>query len=127
MKTHQLLTNEGASPFAFEVERIYLPPAMAARLLADVDGVTDVEPRHRHPRSSHIHIEFQYRGQPHFVRQAYEDSSRYWIGPKDDVDDRGDVAAIEAAFKRYSPPLHRVLLGDVLMLGAIARLLKRNQ
>jgi hypothetical protein len=43
MKTHQLFTNEAASPFAFEVERIYLPPAMAVRLLADVDGVSDVE------------------------------------------------------------------------------------
>jgi hypothetical protein len=85
------------------------------------------EPHPRHSRSPSVHIDFQYRGQLYFVRQAYEDSSRYWIGPKDDVDDRGDVTAIEAAFKCYRPPLHRVFLGDVLMLGAVTRLLKRNQ
>jgi len=127
MKTHPVLTKEGARLFAFEIENAYIAPATVARLLADVEGVTDVEPRRMFSASSDIHVEFKYQGRPYMVWESYGDSSRYWIGPKDEANDAGDITALEVAFKRYRPPLHRALLGDVLTLRFITRLLGRER
>jgi hypothetical protein len=127
MKTCRLLTKESGRLFAFEVENIYIPPAMAARLLTDVNGVTDVELRRVFSESSDIHVEFRYRGRSYIVWEPYGDSSRYWIGPKEDEIDGDDIASIEAAFKRYRPPVHRRLLGDVVTLRFLTRLFNRDR
>jgi len=127
MKTHPVLTKEGGRSFAFEVENAYIAPATAARLLAGVDGVTDVAPRRMFSKSNDVHVEFKYRGQPYIVWEPYGDNSRYWIGPKDEANDVGDIGALEAVFKRYRPPLHRALLGDVLTLRFVTRFFGRER
>jgi hypothetical protein len=127
MKTYPILTKDGSRTFAFEVENVYIAPAAAARLLAKVDGVTDVELRKIFSKSSDVHVEFKYLGQPYIIWEPYGDSSRYWVGPKDEVSDPGDIKALETAFQQYRPTLHRALLGDLLTLRFITRFLDRER
>jgi hypothetical protein len=126
MNIHQVLTKDGGRPIAFEVENIYISVSTAARLLAEVDGVADVEPRRMFSKSSDVHIQFKYHGQPYIVWEPSGDSSRYWVGPKRESNDADDITALEAAFKRYRPPLHRVVLGDVLTLRFVTRFFRRE-
>jgi hypothetical protein len=127
MKTYPILTKDRSRAFAFEVENIYISPATAAYLVTAVDGVANVELRKAFSKSSDVHVEFQYRGQPYVVWEPYGDSSRYWVGPKEETNDVGDITALEAVFRRYRPPLHRALLGDVLTLRFITRFLDRGR
>jgi hypothetical protein len=127
MKTYPILTKDGSRTFAFEVENVYIAPAAAARLLAEVDGVTDVELRKIFSKSSDVHVEFRYLGQPYIMWEPYGDSSRYWVGPRDEVSDVGDITALETAFQQYRPTLHRALLGDLLTLRFITRFLDRER
>jgi hypothetical protein len=127
MKTNPILTKDGSRSFAFEVENVYIASATAARLLAEVDGVTDVQPYKMSSKSSDVHIEFKYRGQPYIVWEPFGDNSRYWIGPKDEANDVGDITSLEAVFKRYRPPLHRMLVGDLLTLRFITRFFGRER
>lgn len=124
MRTYPILTKEGSRTFAFEVENIYISLATTARIVTAVDGVADVESRKMFSKSSDVHVEFKYRGQPYIVWEPYGDSSRYWVGPKEEANDVGDITALEAAFKRYRPPLHRALIADVLTLRFITRFLR---
>ena len=129
MKTYSILTRDGSRAFAFELESIYLSAATAARLLAEVEGVVEVERRRALSRSNDVHIVFKYRGQPHMVWEPYGDSSRYWVGPQEpagDADDAVDISALEAVFKPYRPPLHRALLGEILSLRFTSRFLRRG-
>lgn len=112
MKTYPILAKDGGRAFAFEVENIYVSPAVAARIVTAVDGVADVAQRKAFSKSSDVHVEFKYRGQPYIVWEPYGDSSRYWVGPKEEANEVGDITALEAAFQRYRPPLHRALIGD---------------
>lgn len=122
MKTYPLLAKDGVRPFAFEVENIYLSPGTIAHLVAEVAGVTDVVQRKMFSKSSDVHVEFKYHGQPYMVWEPYGDSSRYWIGPKGEANGASDIGALETVFMRYRPPLHRLLIGDVLTLRFITRL-----
>ena len=121
MKTYPIIAKDGCRAFAFEVENIYISPTTAARLVATVDGVTEVELRKTFAKSSDVHVEFKYRGQPYIVWEPFGDSSRYWIGPKEEANDAADAALLETVFKRYRPPLLRALLGDILTLRFVAR------
>lgn len=127
MKIYPILTKDGCRAFAFEVENIYISPASAARIVAAIDGVADVEARKIFSNSSDVLVEFNYCGQPYIVWEPYGDSSRYWVGPKEDSNDVGDITALEAAFKRYRPPLHRALIGYVLTLRFVTRFLDRGR
>ena len=127
MKTYPVLTKDGSRAFAFEIENIYISPGTAARLVAAVDGVADVKLRRMFSKSSDVHIEFNYHGQPYILWEPFGDSSRYWIGPKEESGDVGNIAALEATFKGYRPPLYRTLLGDLLMLRFITRFLDRSR
>lgn len=127
MKTHPILAKEGGRSFAFEVENAYIAPATAARLLAEVDGVTDVAPRRMFSKSDEVHVEFKYRGQPYIVWEPFGDNSRYWIGPKDEASDVGDIGALETVFKQYRPPFYRTLVGDVLTLRFVTRLFGKER
>jgi hypothetical protein len=112
MKTYPILSKDGSRTFAFEVDNIYIAPAAAAHLLAEIDGVTDVELRKMFSKSSDVHVEFNYLGQPYIVCEPYGDNSRYWVGRKEEVSDVRDITALEAAFKRYRPLPHRALLAS---------------
>lgn len=111
MKTHPVTTKDGMRSFAFEIDVACISPGKAARLLTEVDGVTDVRLRKMFSNSADVHIEFKYRGQPYQVWEPFGDNSRFWTGPRDAENDVGDITGLEAAFKRYRPPIHRVLLG----------------
>lgn len=124
LKTYPIHANGGGRAYAFEVENIYLSVATAARLLAEVEGVVDVKRRRALSRSSDVHMVFKYCGRPYMIWEPYGDSSRYWVGPQENAGGAGDIAALEAVFKRYRPPLHRALLGEVLSLRWIARFLR---
>jgi hypothetical protein len=126
VKTHPIFTNDGGNPFAFELESIYISPLTSARLLAEVDGVTDIVPRRMFSKLSDIHLQFKYRGKPYILLEPYGDNSRYWIGPKHGVNDVGDITALEAVFKHYRPSFHRAVLGDVLTLRFVTRFFRRD-
>lgn len=123
MKTYPIIVKDGSRVFAFEVENIYVSLAAVVRLVSEVDGVTDVAPRSMFSKSSDIHVQFKFHGQPYIVWEPYGDSSRYWIGPKEEVNDVGDIAVLENVFIHYRPPLYRSLLGDVLTFRFVTRFL----
>lgn len=126
MRTHPVTTKNGDKPFAFEIENAYIAPTTVAQLLAGVAGVTDVRPRKKFSKSIDVHIEFMFQGQPYIVLEPFGDSSRYWIGPKDEPNIVGGIAELEDAFKSYRPPACRVLFGDLVTLRFMTRLLARN-
>ena len=109
MKTYPLTRNDSSHPFAFEVENTLLGTTTVARLLAEIDGVSDVQPRKMFARSSDVHVEFKFRGQPYIVWEPFGDNSRYWIGPKDEASDAGEIGVLEGAFNRHRPLFHRVI------------------
>ena len=127
MKTYPILTKDGHRAFAFEVENVYLSPAAAARLAATVDDVSEVVVRSVFSKSSDVHVEFKYRGQPYIVWEPYGDSSRYWIGPKEEARDAGDITALESAFSCYRPPMHRALLGNILTFQFVTHFLSNRR
>lgn len=124
MKTHPVSTSDGNRFVAFEVENAYINPATIARLLADLDGVTEVTPRRMFSMSSDVHVEFKYQGKHYIVWEAFGDNSRYWIGPKEERNDIGEITLLEAAFKRYIPPFCRTLFGDIVTLNLLLGFLK---
>lgn len=117
MKTYPLIDEKkGDRPFAFEIENAYVGTGTIARLLAEVDGVTDVRARKLFRGSSEIHVEFKYLNHDYIVWEPYGDNSRYWIGPKNPEESAGDIGNVENAFKRYRPPFYREVIGDILTL-----------
>ena len=117
MKTYPLIDEKkGDRPFAFEIENAYVGTGTIARLLAEVDGVTDVRARKLFRGSSEIHVEFKYLNHDYIVWEPYGDNSRYWIGPKNPEESAGDIGNVENAFKSYRPPFYREVIGDILTL-----------
>ena len=127
MKTYPILAKDGSRAIAFEVENIYISPAVAAHLVTAVDGVADVKQRKMFSKSSDVHVEFRYRGQPYMVWEPFGDNSMYWVGPKNGANVAGDIAVLEAAFKRYRPPLHRALIGKILAPRFMTLVFRRGQ
>ena len=116
--------NKGPGHFAFEVENAYVLPRRIARILAEIDGVTDVQLPSS--RATDTRVEFKYRGRDYMVWEPYGDSSRYWIGPQDDEDQTTDISIVEDEFKRYRPPLYHRVIGDMLTLRMVKRLVGRG-
>lgn len=127
VKTYPILTKDGGRPYAFEIENVYISPRTAARLLAQVSGVSNVELRRMFSKSCDVHVGFSYLGQSYMVWEPFGDNSRYWIGPTAPENDTGAIEALEAAFKTYQPPIHRVLLGDVLTFRIFTRLFRGQE
>lgn len=134
MKTYPMFNEAGVRTPVFQIENIYIGLAAATRLLSEVKGVTEVRRRKMFTKSSDVHVEFKYMGQPYIVLEPYGDNSRYWIGPADMVAGADDVpntqsptdlARLEDAFKHYRPAFHRALLGDMLTLRFITRFTQR--
>lgn len=121
MQTFPIVTREGRIT-AFEVISVYIGPNAIVRLLATVDGVTDVRPRKLFGESPETHVQFKYRGEQYVVWEPYGDNSRYWIGPREPNDNVAEPADIEQAFKRYRSPLWRLVLGDILTLNIVRRI-----
>ena len=124
MNTYPVRNQVGLA-FAFEIENAYIGKKKAAALLRSVSGVSDVQIRKLFGPDPDVHIEFVYMGQAFIVWEPYADSSRFWIGPKDDLQDQIDLSALEAAFRQHRPFLVRKLLGDLLTAKFLTILRKR--
>lgn len=127
VETYPLIDEKkGHYPFAFEVKNAYVAPGTIARLLMEIDGITDVRTRRLFSGSSEIHVEFKYLSRDYIVWEPYGDNSRYWIGPKNPEESAGDISNIEDVFKRYRPPFHREVIGDILSFRLFKRLAGRG-
>jgi hypothetical protein len=106
VKTYPIVDKTGRL-FAFEIDLIGVPPIWIARLLREVDGVTEVRKRRPFSRSGDcdIKVEFKYLNQDFIVWEPWGDSSRYWIGPKEAADGTPDISNLERAFRRFRSPL----------------------
>jgi len=131
MKTYPLFKKNGIREPIFEIDKIYIAPAALFRLLVTVEGVTEVRPRKIFLKPSDIRVEFRYLQRPYIVWEPFGDNSRFWIGPADMVsgaqpvpqlDSPNDIFVLEDTFKRYRPPLHRAILGDVVTLRCLRKL-----
>lgn len=116
-----LIKNSDDVPFAFEIDNIYIGAKKIAALLGKVDGVSEIRLRKMFSLPDDIHIEFKYAGEDFMVLEPYADSSRYWIGPKDDKNRNIPISVIEAVFKEYQPSPAIKLIGDLLSLNIFSR------
>ncbi len=119
MKTYPI-AQEGARPFAFEIDHVYLSRRTIVRLLNTVEGVTEVHLGGRFGSSDDIRIEFKYQGHDYIVMEPFGDNSRYWVGPKggkDDVLAAANIGKTQSASEGYKPPLAVKLLGDLVSLN----------
>ena len=131
MKTYPIFRKDGIREPIFEIESIYIASGALVRLLAGVEGVTEVRLRKIFSKPRDIRVEFKYLGRSYIVWEPFGDNSRFWIGPADmvsgadpvpELGSPSDILMLEDAFKRYSPPLHRAIFGDVLTLRCLRKL-----
>ena len=112
MKVYKMI-RESEQLFAFEIDNIYIRPRKIAKLLDAVDGVSNISLRKPFCTSSDIHLEFKYCGKDFIVWEPYGDSSRYWIGPKQD----GcaiDISILVKVFEEYKLPRMVKVFGDLI-------------
>jgi hypothetical protein len=127
METYPIVDpKKGAYPFAFEIENTYVSRRTVARLLGRLDGVADVVFGGRLGSTNDVRVGFKYRNHEYIVLEPFGDNSRYWIGPENPAESAGDIGEVESAFRRYRPPLHRMLLGDILSFRVFKRLAGRS-
>jgi hypothetical protein len=116
MKTYPIKSDRNQT-FAFEISNAYIGASAIADLLRQSDKVTNVKPRKPLENRGDVHIEFQYAGTDFVVWEPFGDSSRYWVGPKDDANRSVSVEDLEAVFARYQPAGWRKVVGDLLTLN----------
>lgn len=115
MRVHKLHRKNGRL-FAFEIENAYIRPRKIAALIGALEGVSNVILRKPFSLSCDVHLEFEYHGVDFMVWEPYGDSSRYWIGPKEE-DGAVDMSALVKAFEEYVPPTIVKILGDLITLN----------
>jgi len=120
MNTYPLYSPEGHI-LAFEIENVYIGVKKIATLLRSFDGVSDIRVRKLFSAAPDIHIEFIYKERVFIVWEPYADSSRYWIGPKDDANKEIDLGAIESLFRQYRPMTIIKLIGDLVSFKFLKR------
>jgi hypothetical protein len=119
MKTYPI-TQDGADAFAFEINHVYVARRTIARILKEVEGVTEVRLGGRFGSLDDVRIEFKCQGHDYIVMEPFGDNSRYWIGPKggkDDVPAAANIGKLRSVFESYKPPLAVKLFGDVVSLN----------
>jgi hypothetical protein len=125
MRTYPIVDEKKSKrPFAFEIENAYVGIRTIARLLTEVDGVSDVRRRRLFSKWDEIHIWFKYANQTYVVWEPFGDNSRYWIGPKS-PEEAIDIRDVENAFKQHRPSFYREIAGDILSLRFIKRCIGR--
>lgn len=112
MRVHKLNRDDGQL-YAFEIENVYIRPRKIAALLGAVDKVSKINLRKPFGASSDVHLEFSYYGKDFMVWEPYGDSSRYWIGPKDEGE-AVDIGSLVKAFEEYHPPTVVKFFGDLI-------------
>lgn len=116
MKTYPAKTSPDGRLIAFEVENAYIGPTAVARLLQQVAGISEVKRRRLFSGDGDVHVRFKHRGHLCIVWEPYRDNSRYWIGPENPEVFVEDLREVERVFDDYSPPMHRMLIGNLLHL-----------
>src|SRR5438876_12131753 len=99
MRTYPIV-NHDARLIAFEIDNTYIGIAKTAALIRMLADVANVRVRRLFARSNDRHVTFTYKGRAFVVWEPYGDSSRYWIGPADDSEERVDIAALEQVFRQ---------------------------
>ena len=125
MKTYPLLDKLHGHMYAFEIENLYIGKREIVRVLGEINGVSNVQARRMFSHSSDVRAEFKYQDKDYVVIEPFGDSSRYWVGPRNEEDAKIDIQKIENTFKQHRPPFLRELLGDILSLRIFSRLLSR--
>lgn len=110
MKTYPICREDGAL-HAFEITSAWISYGPICRLLRSVPGVSEVRRRW----FSDNRITFMYRGEPFVVWEAWGDSNRFWIGPKNPPS-ADDLAPLHRAFQEYHGPIAN-------LVAAVARIL----
>ena len=126
MKAYPQFSSDRRRKFAFEIEKAFIGPAAIARLLCEVDQVTDIQRRKIFSTSADMHLSFNYQGRPYIVWEPIGDSSRYWVGPAPETERDIDITPIETVFRCYRPRFHRAVIGTILRLRFPTRLLGRG-
>jgi hypothetical protein len=103
MTTYPIFREDGTL-HAFEVTSGWLTFRPLYAILRSVPGVTNV----RRQLSNDDRITFSYDAAQFVVHQPYGDSSRYWIGPLDPANYRGNLEQIHEAFLLYRQPILRL-------------------
>lgn len=114
MKVHRILSDDG-NLFAFEIDNAYIRLQKIAALLDAVDNVSNLRLRKPFSSSSDVHIEFEYCGEDYMVWEPYGDSSRYWIGPREERE-TVDINALVEVFEQYQPPMVERIIGNIITL-----------
>ena len=108
--------NHSGKTFAFEIESSYIGVNKVASLLRSIQGVSDIRMRKLFSSPGDIHVEFIYMNEVFIVWEPYADSSRYWIGPKNENSKNVDIDAIERVFRQYCPHFVLKFFGDLVSL-----------
>jgi hypothetical protein len=81
MKTYDI--EKDGRLFAFEVENLFLGRHSAARVISKIPGARIVRKQQRFQITSEEEfIEFALDGELFVVSEGWNDSSRFWVGPK---------------------------------------------
>lgn len=116
MKTYPDENVQPDSAVGFEIDNIYVSLRTVARILRDINGVTEVKKRRLFSKWEEIHIWFKYLNHECVVIEPFGDNSRYWIGPKS-REERFDISNVEVAFRQYQPPPIVKIFGDLITLN----------
>jgi hypothetical protein len=68
-----------------------------ARLLGQLEGVSNVRRRRWWVGSPDVHLRFLYHGREYIVSEPFGDNSRWWVGPDDANGEHVSLADIERA------------------------------
>jgi len=93
-----------------------VPPIWIARLLRDVDGVTEVRKSKLFSKPPDIKVKFKYLHQDFIVFEPWGDNNRYWIVPEDPAEGTPDISKLESAFRRSRSPLFEAPFASVRLL-----------
>jgi hypothetical protein len=72
VKTYPII-QDGADPFAFEIDHVYLSRRTIARLLEKIEGVTEVHMGGRFGSPDDVRIEFKCQGHDFIVMEPFGD------------------------------------------------------
>jgi hypothetical protein len=100
MRTYPIKDDAGVL-FAFEINAQLLGGRLA-RVLGQVEGVSDVRRRRWWVGSPDVHIRFLYRGREYIVWEPFGDNSRWWIGPEQTSVEPVSLVDIERAVANRS-------------------------
>lgn len=117
MKTYPISDKAKSEyPFAFEIENAYVSLRKIDSILCALEDVSAVRRRKSFSSPSDIHIRFLFKGKEYVVWEPYGDSSRYWIGPDENVEPT-EIGELKAVFDNYKPPVIVKLFGDMITLN----------